>query len=348
MANQAQSDISNALATVFDPIVTEAFNRQAVLASLIRKMPGEGKTCAWDVVFSGATAATYTEGADVTTETAQDVIVPASLSWAWYRANFGMTGIAQAAAASSKTSPARIRNLYAQNLRGSLTKLVSTLNADIYDGAGTTGLITGLDSALAATGTYANIAKGTYAEWAGNVVTNSGTPRALTKSLLDELEKDIFAACGENPDIIVTTPTIAMKYSELFDAQANVILVQGELSGAVGTAPPKPPRAKGRTGTYYHGVEVMRDKDCKAENLFMLNSAYIELEILPAVVDMDTGKFISRQLPTDSEGGVVGIPLTFYPLAKTGDSNRYSAVVYCQLKVSQPNAHGLIDDIDES
>lgn len=350
MALEALTNVSNALATLFDAMVQRQMCRKAVLLGLLVKKPGGGKNCAWDVEFSGAAADTFTEGADVAAgDLAQDVKVPATLDWGFYRSNFGVSGLAKAVAASSNTSPEALRALIEDDILGSASKLASVINAKLYNGSGA-GHIIGLDSALAATGTYANISKATYTEWAGNIETNSGTDRALTKSLLDKLETAIYEDCGESPDIIVATPAVVRKYESLFDAITQVVLPQGELSA--GTRAPNlgavPQNSTGFSGFTYKGIPVFRDKDATAGTLRMLNSDYVEVKTVPPAHRRATQTQASTTGLTDEQGRSVGLNVDFQPLAKTGDSDRFSLVTYIQMKVKKVNAHGIIEDIDET
>jgi len=343
------SDVTSALSTEFDERVFKQMNRKSVLLSLLTKKPGKGNACAWDVVFSDASADTYTEGADVTTatDTDQDLKIPASISWGWYRSNFGVSGLAKAVAANSPLSPDYVTDLIAGDLLGSASKLASVINGKLYDGTGA-GHIIGLDSALAATGTYANIAKGSYAEWAGNVLANGGISRNLTKDLMDQMESTIYTDAGESPSVIVTTPAICRKYEQLFDSVTRMALPSGDMSPARANLGMVPDNMTGFSGYTYKGIPVFRDKDATSGHMYMLNLEYLELCSLPPPMADDTGVASRREELSDEQGRRVGLEVHYQTLAKTGDSDRFSLVVYPQLKNMKVCAHGLIDDISES
>jgi hypothetical protein len=348
MALEQLTNISSALAELFDPIVQRQMNRKAVLLSRLPKQPGRGKTCAWDVEFSGAAADTYTEGADVgASDMATDIKDPATLAWGFYRSSFGVSGLAKAVAMSSNTSPEELQALIGDDLVGSASKLASVINTKLYVGSGT-GHVIGLDSAIAATGTYAGVNKATRTEWAGNVLSNSGTKRALTKALLDELEQKIYDASGEMPDLYITTSKIARKYEALFDQVQRTVIVNDLSSAGPAGRGPDWDVANGETGFNYKGHPLLRDKDCKAEHFFMLNSNYVQVQAVPQVLADDTGVRAEIIPLRDEKGNLVGLPVHYQKLAKTGDSDRFSLVVYVQLRVKRVNANGFINDIDEA
>ncbi len=363
MALELRSDIQAAFSELFDKRVQRQMNRKAVLLSRLTKKRGGGKNLAWDVEFSGASAGTFTEGADVAGgDLAQDIKVPATLSWGLYRSSFGVSGLAKAVAMSSITSPEQIQDLVGDDLIGSATKLASQLNKALYNGSGA-GAIIGLQTQLAASGTYANIDRGTYSEWAGNVNANGGIKRALTKFLLDDMERRIYEACGEMPTIYVTTPKIAQKYEALFDSLNRTILVKSDLSAASGQGGQGPEwdHENGETGLNYKGNAILRDKDCPTSQFFMLCGDYLTFEAVPpgttamndtgvggGELELEAGNFGEAGEGNEGDTESVGIPVHYQKIAKLGDSDRFSLVVYPQVKNRRCNAGGYIDDIDET
>lgn len=347
MAAQNLGDFSNALSQIFASLLWRQMNRQSVLAGLLPKMDGRSQNLAWDVTFDGQTgASTFTEGADVASGDLQnDTEDDAILSWGLYRRNFGISGLALAAASSSPENATAYLDMIVKKGLDSSSRLISDMNTDLYTGTGA-GSIIGLQSALATSGTYATIAK-TEAEWQGNVDTNSGTPRALTKSLLDKLERDIYVACGRSPNVIVTSPAVANKYEALLDAITRQILEQGELAPAIRNIGAPVINENGFTGLHYKGIPVYRDKDCPAEHLFMLNTETVELASLVQARQNTSVSFLERML-TDERERPSGVNARMEALAKTGDSDRYTIKLYPQMAVKRPNCSGFIDDIDES
>lgn len=348
MAAQNLADLSDALSQIFAPMLWRQMNRQSVLAGLLMKVDGRSKNLAWDVTFDGQTgASTFTEGADVTSGDLQnDDEEDAILSWGLYRRNFGISGLALAAASSSPNNAVEYLDMVVKKGLDSSSRLLSDMNGDLYDGTGS-GSIIGLQSALATSGSYATIDKAVDTEWQGNVNTNSSTPRALTKSLLDSLERQIYIASGMTPSVIVTTPAIANKYEALLDAITRQILEQGELSPVIRGMGATVINDNGFTGLHYKGIPIYRDKDCPAEHLFMLNLETIELVSLVQAQQNTSVSFVQRMLE-DEKMRPSGINARLEALAKTGDADKYTVKLYPQQCVKRPNASGFIDDIDES
>lgn len=341
------ADFSGALAVELGPEVVSQINRKTVTLSRLMTGAGKGPACDWDVRFSGATAGTYTEGAAISdADLDADDRVKATLAWGLYRSAFGISTLARAVGANSPSSPDEFAELIMSDAMGSAAKLASTINADIFSGS--TGVI-GLDSALAASGTYAGLSKSTYGEWAGNVLANGGTDRALTKSLIDELEEDIYTACGMRPDLIITTPAIARKYGSLFDSKVQIMTpAVGELSarGAGGNGGPRYNYEAGETGLTYDGTSVLRDKDATSGNFYMLNSQFVEVKFVPVGMD---------QMGVDAANAARELGLSesdllahFTVLGRDGGRDRFQLELFPQLKVKRVNCHGMISDIDEA
>ena len=350
MGTQLLADIANVLTKQFDPALKRQFNRRSVLAALLPKKNGAGANLNWGARFSRSVhAAKFTEGADVAAgEINQDVDQNAVLGWAMYRVAFGMSGISIAAARSALQSPDALLELFEGHLTDAATDLISQINAALYSGDGSASEIAGLygSGALAATGSYAGLSRVTYPEWASNVLGNGAVPRALTKSLLDQLEQQIFDACGMPPDVIVASSGVVRKYEALFDSVVRTEPAAG--AGAELSVIGRLAGNSGATGLFYKGIPVVRDRNATAGKLSMLNTDFAGIRSLPHV---DPGMAVTPS--KDDKGltdGVVdtGINAKVEPLAKTGDSNKFQLVSYLQLQVRRPNTCGVLEDIDES
>lgn len=339
------TNLSAALSQLYAPKAIRAFNRRSILAAELPKVDGKGKNCAWELFFSGASAASYTDGADVSTYDV-DVPVAATLSWSLYRSSFSISGLAQAAAQSSGGSAEELLSLIETSADNSLMKLTSTINAGLFAGTGSGTTLTGLATALAASGTYAGVSRSTYTEWAANVSSNGAVTRSLTKGLLDSLEGTIYDACGESPNLIIMPTAMATKYESLFDSQTKVILTPGnDLSpmqggGAHGNNVPM----SGFTGFTYKGIPVYRDRDCTASTVYMLNTNYMAIESLP-FPKLTAGNAMTNVQGKGAMDQPVGINVCLEPMAKTGDADKWTMKVYLALKITKCSAHGVLSDV---
>ena len=358
MAADTLAQLSPALSQTFAKKLTKAWNRQAVGLGLIPVVSddgqGDGKNVSWSVAFSGATAGSFQEGSDVApSEYNQDPDVPAVLSWGMYRAPFKLSNLEINAASRSIANATQLGNLVGLRLEGSITKMLDVMAGDFYTGTGTDAFgnpnLIGLQTALAATGTYATIAKATYPEWAGVVLANGGVARPLTFDLLANLEQNLFVASGREPDYILTSAGVARKYEGLFESRRMTVDqgsspvpgYQGSTSGGV-TGP--------RTNLYWRGKPVIRDRRCPAGQLFMMNAAEAEMKYLPFNPMSPDGVQVQNANMPSSNGTDVSptnIFCTVYPLARTGSAVPFVAEVYVQLKVARINAHAWLSDLSE-
>lgn len=349
MAVELLTNFDDALSQLFAAMLARQTNRQAVLIGLLDKMSGRGKNCAWDVTFNNMTGdSTYTEGAAVVTATdlSADQEEDAILPWDERRRNFGISSKSKAAAASSIGNATEYTDMIMKLATDNGARLLSDMNIAAFVGGGS---LVGLQAALATTGTYATIDKAVETEWQGNVDTNSGTPRALSKGLLDGLDNQIFTASGRTANCIVTTPGVATKYENLLDAISRVLVERGELApntGVVGT--PIAGRESGFTGLHYKGTPIYRDKDCPSGHLFMLSLDSIEFVTLAQTASGQTAMSFVERMLSDEQGREAGVlDVRMSSLAKEGSSDRFMIELFPVLKVKHPNQNGFIDDIQE-
>lgn len=347
MAAETLSSVSSALSQLFDAELARQFNRLTVTAANVPVVAGRGKNAAWDVTFTGATAATVAEGSDVqSSEYAQDVNVPATLSWAHYRSSFKVSETELDAAATSAGSATALLDLFGERMSGSATKLAQQINQDMIsatgtDGSGNSTIVGLLQGPLETTGTYATILRSSYSEWGGNTRKNGGTARPLSFDLLYQLEQDIYTASGEVPDLIICTPAIYRKYAGLFEQVRRLATDgRGPLSYDAGAAE-----------LFWKGIPVLRDRDLTAGTCMMLNRRNLELKYLPRLRTPQDAVMQEMMPLAGSNGQGMTTPLSLGGrvaiLAKTGDSVAVSMKTTVQLTVKRPNSMGYIADISE-
>lgn len=350
MAAEVLSNISTALATTFAPQIERIWNRQAVFAQNVPLKPGGGqgggKQVAWDVEYSGATAQSFAEGSAVANgELTTDPVTVATLPWGQYRSAFQLSNLEINAAASNVANATALEDMVGERFLGAITKLISVINADLFTGTGTDGSgnpnIIGLNSALAATGSYATINKGTVTEWAGNVSANGGIARSLSMNLLAASEQLAFVSSGMEPDMLLSTAGVHTKYEGLFEATRRTVdSGQGPI-----------PAYQGSTGRlYWRGKPVLRDRNATTGYLYMLNMSELELVYLPWAGMPDGIMNMTRGLESSNGRDASPTPIMArcYPLGRVGSGVAFVVEIYLQLKVRRPNAHVMIQDINES
>jgi hypothetical protein len=349
MAEETLASASNALAQTYAEKITRTWNRTGELARNLSVVAGGGigggKNVAWQVEMDGASAVDFAEGSDVTSgefdfDPFQDAILP----WGQYRASFEISNLMINALGNSVGNAGALDDLWGERVFGKAAKLLDRINSDLYVGTGTgtqgNPCIIGLQTALAATGTYAGLSKSTYPEWAGNVGANGGIPRQLTMNVLSTTENIGFIAHNAQINAWFTSAGLRTKYEMLFEQIKRVVSDGGAIQAYNG----------GAKDYFWRGNPILRDRQNPIGNMFGLDMTQIELRVLPWVPVTDGVPVGVRDIPssngTDVKG--TGIPVHIYPLGRTGSGVKFVLEIYAQLKVTLPEAHIVVTDVSES
>ena len=336
--------LTDALATKYEDQIAWQINRAVVLAQLLPVTPGQGKNIQWDLRTGTAvpTTAVIADGADVSTWNS-DTKVPAVLQYGTYHDAFTISGKALDLARASG-NPAELANLIEEELSESITRLAVAIAYDLYVGTGATNHINGLVTAtstagaLAATGTYATIARSGYAQWAGNVLSNGAVERALTLELMRDMDRTIYTASGKNADLIVCGPLAHEAYGNLLGQPRRYVqdvTVRGIKITLDG----------GFKSLEFDGVPVIRDSLCPAGYMLFLNTEQVHLK-QPPMMPGNRGMVALAGTP-ESQFGAGSMKLTakVKALAETGDHVKIALFAYPQIQVKRPNACGMISDL---
>lgn len=348
MAAEVLSTISGALAQTMAPQLERQWNRTAHLIPRLTVKSGAGQgygqNVAWDVQFStgGSAGGTFAEGADVTAYT-QDPLTKASLAWGQFSSAFSLSNLEINAAAANIANASALDDMVGERFLGAVTSILDTMESECFIGTGTLSgnpSIFGLDSAIAASGSYGGVATGTYSEWKGNTQANGGVAQALTLAQLSTAEGLVFTGSGMDPDLLVTTTGVHSKYEGLFNATVRTVNDGGAPIAAF----------QGSTSRLnWRGNGIVRARKCPTGVLYMLHNDSLELAILPWANVPDGVMTMTR--PAISTNGkdmeTVSVPFKVYPLARTGSAVKFNVEVYAQLKVKRPNSCCRIADISE-
>jgi hypothetical protein len=311
-------------------------NRRTTLLRLLEMRAGSGKNVAWAPEASGQLAENYAEGADAA-NFASDAQAAATLSWGLYRGNFHLSQLAMDAAATSGT-PLGNEALFARNLVNATTKLASTLNVDLYTGAGTGTLLCGLDQAIGSiSNTYATIARGSNSYWQPNVF-DPGSATTLTLSQIRADLATIKKIGGTRPDWAMVSPATFVKVVGLFDATRRYV------QDIKNSSDPS------KLDAGYQVVEVdgtifVEDKDAPDGAIYYLNRDHCFLEYLPSAMER---ALMAANVQVDANDGYGLFPLGFHyhMLAKNGPSERAEVLSTMQLCVDRPNTCGKRLNVD--
>ena len=172
----------------------EALFTNTFLLTRIQQKQGAGEGVRWPVRYAGNTSAgSYAEG-DSGAGAGNQGFKKAFLGWKLNKVEVEVSGLAQAIGDNGGMIVPALRtelDLGLSDVRGNInTQLMS-------DGTGNSGKdITGLFSAIADTGTYAGLDRGTYTWWKAYVSANGGTPRNLTEELIRTVKSTVEARGG--------------------------------------------------------------------------------------------------------------------------------------------------------
>jgi hypothetical protein len=349
MASEQLTDLSNALSQRYDRALRRQMNRPTVLLGRLPLKDGFGKNVAFDAQFSSSTgAAAFAPGSDVADgEYAFDQEVPGTISWGMYRSATKIDGYAVDAAASSLGSAEEILRIFDEKVFGMITRLAKIIGTDLWTGTGTDGsgnpnIIGFTGGALDLTTAYAGISRVTYAEWQSNLDANGGVTRPISDDMLRKTFNNIVTRSGMEPDMMVGSFGVGRKYAGLFSQEQRVV-TDGALPSALA--------ALGQQRIFWGTMPVLLDPLAPAGTLVMLNSQAVDVQYLPPLVPPQYSA-LSNDAQLVGTNGVTTSPgklmVKVEVLPKTGDAYKIQAYVRCQMRVTRPNACGVIQDISET
>lgn len=140
------------------------------------------------------------------------------------------------------------------------------------DGTGNGGKdITGLDAAIAATGTYGGIDRAAYTWWQANVITNNATTpgTATTLSLVNMMRVFLKISDGnDQPDILLCGLSTWHEYFKLLDAKITLNTTVGKKMADYGFQTLE-----------FMGKPIMADPNCPEGCIYFLNSKYMKWRV---------------------------------------------------------------------
>lgn len=334
--------IAASLTTRFEDEIFSSINRATVLMQVLPKGSGTtGKNLSWNAAFGTAVGTARAEGAAVSVFNS-DNKAPATLEYGNYDDSFKMTGKVLLAAAAAG-NPRQLADLFQEEFMECLHRLAKGIHGDLYVGSGATNFIHGLLATagpLSATGIYANINRATFPQWAANVLTNSGVPRALTFGLMRQARLAAYVASGEKPDLIVCDPVTHVNYGQLFKQDrrwVDTIRLRGQQIVLDG----------GYNMLEFDGIPVIEDVDCTAGNMLFLNTRYLSIRSIPdgaqAVIGSQRGEV--RGTPEEQYGASGAITAHVNPLSRDGHNYPFQIVCYPQLQAKRCNVLTRLGDL---
>jgi hypothetical protein len=378
MAAEISTAVLSALSQIMQPYLQRQWNRTTYFLGLLNAAPasisaGFGKNVAFDVEFTGATAQTVAEGADVpAAEFNSDVDTVAIFPWATYRSSFQISEQEIDMARTSVGIPQALQDLIGDRILGCGAQLARQIETDSLQGTGVDAngnptLVGIYGGALSASGVYGGINPATYSEWASNVVSNGGVARTLTPDLMAQLDQNIFTAAAVPWNLVMTSAGVTRRYESFFNTaaagNANFPLIRMNDTASApqfGTGIPNDGQMQLQT-LWYKGSPVIRNPVNPTGQLALLNTNYIAVKYLPHVPTRNELEYFqSLGLQGSSAGGTpsgpgtamqpvqaTGLPVRLVEIAKTGDSHKISMRITLAMCVTRRNACGVLKDVSE-
>jgi len=311
-------------------------NRTSVTAKLLPIRPGMGKNCSWGVKTTGIISENYSEGADAA-NFGSNAQIAATLNWGSYRGNAHVSGLARRAAALSD-SPEGQEDILGVNIMDAAEDLTSRLNIAFFSGAGTGTTIAGFDVALGdTTNTYAGIDRSDSANAKFRpYVVDPGSSTALTFAQIRTDLSTIQKNSGRRPQIALVSLEVYNALVALFDP------TRIKYEDLVQTARGPVMLDHSQRGVVVENCMFIPDKeivylppgdDCFLEYLPPAPTSQIERAMLNIAG--------APLIPANDGFGQAPLGYEVQPLAKLGDSDRFSVVSNLQLVVRRPNAGGI-------
>lgn len=281
---------------------------------------GRGKGIDWPVRYAGNTAVgSYGEGEAAAGAGNQSARM-AGLTWRYNRAEISVSGQALAVGATGGilVDPLRFE------LDNGLRDMRVDINSQVMsDGTGNSGKdITGLQAAIADTGTYAGLDRAVYTWWKAYINAAGGVPRALAESQMRDVKGTI-----ENRGGMITAI-----YCDSSQWYAYGDLLVGERRQTPTTL----------TGGYqaldFEGVPVIKIPGYPSGRMDFVNEDHIEYQVLPVSDGSVAGLRNVIAVP-----GVPGFGILI--LGATKDSVDFWAIHYSQVVHRNPYLSGSVQDL---
>jgi hypothetical protein len=157
MATFSFNDLSGIFPQEFmNDLRSQVQRKCPALSVLAMKKSMTGQNIQWAVSFNGQVAANVDPDGGNLLTAASDARTKGQLDYGYVSAPISVTTKAQMLGYNA-TGPAYLKGMVAQNLMEALTACSKYINQQIFNGTGSSNQMTGLSTAVAASGIYATI-----------------------------------------------------------------------------------------------------------------------------------------------------------------------------------------------
>lgn len=286
MAVPNLGELASTTLQMYEKSLADNIFRKAVVLNHLKENGGMksvsgGRSIVIPLMYSTNSTVKAFTGLDTLDNTYQDTVDAAEVSWKNYDVSvvFTFTDELQNSGESQVLDLLEAKIMQAEN------SLRERLNDDLYNGAASdTKEITGLETIVAASGSYAGINGSTYSWWTSRVNATAGT---LTVAMMREAKNTAnLGNGGSNVSIIVASQTLHQKYAGLLTATYNMSPSSSE-SKRLGDG--------GFAALEFEGVPVVFDQSCASDRMYFLNKDNFKLAYHPKA----NFKVMKKAEPTD-------------------------------------------------
>ena len=161
----------------------DAVARNPYLYNMLAKVPASGARGAeWTITYAGAEASGFQEDDPLPAAT-QDDTIPAAQNAGYFRSILKVTGHAEDALRNGDT--VTVANYLTTQMQSQIVGLTKTVEDAILGGTDTASGFVGLSDWFNNTGSIAGIDRAVYPAASAFMSSNSGTPRALSMTLMN-------------------------------------------------------------------------------------------------------------------------------------------------------------------
>lgn len=243
---------------------------------------------------------------------------------------------------------------------------VKLINQQLYTGTGSSNQPTGFSTAVASSGTYANIAPASLSQWASTVQGNSGVLRSLTIGLMKTFLRTVAVNSRSG------RPTLGFAPPPLMDTIEDLFQPYLQIPSPMGAMPAGPSRERfvsnpGSISTvggsikmdgYRHfywasaNVYFVEDPDCQnsAESnttncILFVNPSELEVLYMPRAGARPNTPTSQLAAVEQDMGPIAGLQFEKTYRARTSHAEEFDINTKLQLKLTSRNAHGWLCDV---
>ena len=246
----------------------------ALRGESVKRVIGGGESIVEQLMYDiNSTAKSYA-GAEALDTTLQDGMTIARYNWKQYSASIGITGLER----RSNMSEEQLINLLDAKTKQAEKSLQKALSEGAWgDGTGNGGKdLTGLQALIDDSTTVGGLAPGTFTWWAADETASVGSFAANGLSQMRTSFSNVSYG-NDKPDILFTDQNNFERYEAALQPQERYVNTKAADAGFQNLT--------------FKGVPIMWDRDCPTNEMYFLNSNYINL-VVHRDADMTTGEFI--------------------------------------------------------